>query len=103
MYVLGRVTHKGIPMPFEDIDLGLRLPRRGVSRRVLDGIVQGRPDCWVVVAREERDLEEWLQFEEQAVEAVPLRICTAVLENGDLILDDSQNDPADLLDWAELS
>ena len=90
-------------MLFEDMDLAQRLPQRCASRRILDGIVQGQPDCWVVVAREERDLEEWLQSEEQAVEAVPLRMCTAVLDNGDLILDGSGNDPAELLDWAELT
>jgi len=89
-------------MLFEETDLMYSLPRQNIRRRVLDGVVQGRPDCWVVVAREERDLEDWFQSEEQAVEAVPLRMCTAVLDNGDLILDDSESDGCELPDWPEL-
>ena len=90
-------------MLFEDMDLVHRLPLQKIGRRVLDGFVQGHPDCWVVVAREERDLEDWFQSEEQAVEVVPLRMCTAVLDNGNLILDDSDSTGRELLDWPELT
>ncbi len=89
-------------MLFEEMDLIHRLPRQKIGRRVLDGVVQGRLDCWVVVAREERDLEDWFQSEEQAVEVAPLCMCTAVLDNGNLILDDSDSDGSELLDWPEL-
>ncbi len=88
-------------MLFEEMDLIHRLPRQKIGRRVLDGFVQGHRDCWVVVAREERDLEDWFQSEEQAVEVAPLRMCTAVLDNGNLILDDSDPDGSELLDWPE--
>ncbi len=88
-------------MRFEEMDLIPSLPRQRIGRRVLDGIVQGHADCWVVVPREERDLEDWCQSEEQAVEVAPLRICTAVLDNGNLILDDSDSDRDELLDWPE--
>ncbi len=88
-------------MLFEKMDFVHGLPRQRIGRRVLDGFVQGRADCWVVVAREEQDLEDWMQSEEQAIEVAPLRICTAVLENGDLILDDIDPDGSELLDWPE--
>ena len=88
-------------MRFEEMDLIPRPPRQNIGRRVLNGLVQGHADCWVVVAREERDLEDWCQSEEQAVEVAPLRICTAVLDNGNLILDDSDSDGGELLDWPE--
>ena len=39
----------------------------------------------------------------QAVEVPPLRMCTAVLANGDLILDDSDPNSSELLDWPELT
>ena len=90
-------------MRFEEMELIPRLPRQKIGRRVLDGFVQGPADCWVVVAREEQDLEDWCQSEEQAVEVAPLRICTAVLDNGDLILDDSDSDGGELPDWPEQS
>ncbi len=88
-------------MRFEEMDLIPRLRRQTIGRRILDGFVQGHADCWVVVAREEGDLEDWLRSEEQAVEVAPLRICTAVLDNGILILDDSDSDRDELLDWPE--
>ena len=88
-------------MRFEEMDMIPRSPRPVTGRRVLDGFVQGRSDCWVVVAREERDIEEWCQSEEQAVAVAPLRICTAVLDNGDLILDGSDASGRELLDWPE--
>ncbi len=88
-------------MRFEEMDLIHRLPRQKIGQRVLDGFVQGPADCWVVVAREERDLEDWFQSEEQAVEVAPLRMCTAVLDNGNLILDDSDSDRSELLDWPD--
>ena len=88
-------------MLFEKMDFVHGLPRQRIGRRVLDGFVQGRADCWVVVAREEQDLEDWMQSEEQAIEVAPLRICTAVLENGDLILDDIDPDGSERLDWPE--
>jgi len=86
---------------FEEMDLTPRPPRRRISRRVLNGFVRGHAACWVVVAREERDLEDWCKSEQQAVEVAPLRICTAVLDNGNLILDDSDTDGRELLDWPE--
>ena len=86
---------------FEDMDLVHRLPLQKIGRPVLDGFVQGRADCWVVVAREERDLEDWMQSEEEAVEVAPLRFCTAVLDDGSLILDDRDSDRCELPDWPE--
>ncbi len=89
-------------MMFEEMDLIPRVSRRQTSHQFLNRLVQGPADCWVVVAREERDLEDWLQSEEQAVEVAPLRICTAVLDNGDLILDEIiESDPSELSDWPE--
>ena len=88
-------------MRFEEMDLIRRSPRQSIGRRPLNGFVQGHADCWVVVAREEQDLEDWCQSEEQAVEVAPLRICTAVLDNGNLILDDGNPDGGELLDWPE--
>ncbi len=88
-------------MRFEEMDLIPRSRRQTIGRRILDGFVQGHADCWVVVAREERDLEEWCQSEEQAVEVAPLRVCTAVLDNGDLILDGSDASGSGLLDRPE--
>ena len=73
-------------MLFEDLDPGRVPARQQIGSRVVGGTVEGQSDCWVVVAREERDLDDWLRSEEQAIEAAPLRMCRAVLDNGDLIL-----------------
>jgi hypothetical protein len=49
-------------------------------------LVRGIPDCWVVVARDEADLEAWIEAESLALEASPLRVCRAVLDDDLLIL-----------------
>jgi hypothetical protein len=66
-----------------------RTTRSRARRLVWDGYVRGHPDCWVVVARDEGDLAEWLQAEELALDAVPLRICRAILDDDNVILEDS--------------
>jgi hypothetical protein len=64
---------------------------------VWDGFVRGNPDCWVVVARDERDLVDWIRWEELALEAAPLRICRAILEDDVLVLEDSAVDDGEPL------
>jgi hypothetical protein len=54
---------------------------------VWGGFVRGNPDCWVVVARDEWELAEWCQSETFALEAAPLRICRAILDDGVLLLE----------------
>jgi hypothetical protein len=70
-----------------------RRSRHVTARRVWAGFVRGTPDCWVVVARDEYDLVEWFHAEEAALDASPLRICRAILDDGVLLLE-----PADLHD-----
>jgi len=77
-------------MQFERSDLGPRGSHSRVSGRVWDGFVRGNPDCWVVVPRDERELLEWEHCEELALEAAPLRICRAILDDGVLVLEDSE-------------
>jgi hypothetical protein len=50
----------------------------------------------VVVARDERDLAEWFQSEEVALDAAPLRICRAILDDDVLILEDSDLEDGEL-------
>jgi len=50
----------------------------------------------VVVARDERELADWFRAEELALEAAPLRICRAILDDGVLILEDSDLEDGDL-------
>jgi hypothetical protein len=76
-------------MQFERSDLEARPSPARVARRVWDGYVRGNPDCWVVVARDERDLIDWFRCEDLATEAAPLRICRAILDDGVLVLEDS--------------
>jgi hypothetical protein len=57
------------------------------ERLVWDGFVRGRPDCWVVVARDAWELAEWGRYEALALEAAPLRICRAILGDGVLLLE----------------
>ncbi len=65
------------------------------TRRVWDGWVKGLPDCWVVVPRDDADLIDWLESELAAVAEAPLRICRAIVDDGLLVLSDSDVD-ADL-------
>jgi len=76
-------------MQFERPDLDTRLDRSRTARRVWGGQVHGHPDCWVVVPRDEQDLLEWDHWEDVALEAAPLRICRAILDDGVLVLEDS--------------
>jgi hypothetical protein len=64
-----------------------------VTRRVWEGWVDGRPDCWVLVPRDEADLEEWLYSEASATEVVPLRVCRELSDDGRVVL--SGTDPGD--------
>jgi hypothetical protein len=75
-------------MLFVNSSRGVLANRTRDSRRVWDGTVRGVPDCWVVVARDESDLADWVECEERAVEAAPLRICSAIVEDGVLVLTD---------------
>jgi hypothetical protein len=50
----------------------------------------------VVVARDERELADWIRSEELALEATPLRICRAILDDDVLILEDSDLEDGDL-------
>lgn len=73
------------------------LPARSSGARLVwDGYVRGHPDCWVVVARDEWELADWFRSEEVALEAAPLRICRAILDDDVLILEDSDLDDGDL-------
>lgn len=67
------------------------------ARRVWAGLVRGIPDCWVVVARDDEDLYDWVHSEELAVEEAPLRICRAIVDDDLLVLADS-DDGATLTD-----
>ena len=63
------------------------------TRRVWDGWVAGRPACWLLVPKDEADLDEWLYSEASATEAVPLRVCREICEDGTVVL--SETDPGD--------
>lgn len=63
------------------------------TRRVWEGWVDGRPECWVLVPRDEADLEEWLYSEASATEVVPLRVCRELGGDGRVVL--SETDPGD--------
>lgn len=79
-------------MHFERADLDDRFVRNRAARRVWDGLVRGLPDCWVVVARDERDLAEWMECEMAAVDEAPLRICRAILDDDVLVLSPTDED-----------
>ena len=85
-------------MEFERPHLKGRSAHSGATRRVWNGHVRGNPDCWVVVARDERDLADWLLCEELALEASPLRICRAILDDDVLVLEDSDLDDHPIAD-----
>lgn len=63
------------------------------TRRVWEGLVDGRPECWLLVPRDEADLDEWLISEVTATEVAPLRVCREICEDGSVIL--SETDPCD--------
>jgi len=73
-----------------------RPARSTAARLVWDGYVRGHPDCWVVVARDERELAEWFRSEGLALDAAPLRICRAILDDDVLILEDSDLEDGEL-------
>lgn len=72
-----------------------RLPvlRGRATQRVWDGVVRGLPDCWVVVPRDDADLVDWLESELAAVDAAPLRICSAILDDDLLVLSETDDEP----------
>ncbi len=76
-------------MQFERSELCPRPSRTQTAPRVWSGTVHGQPDCWVVVARDDRDLMEWEHWEDLALEVAPLRICRAILDDGVLLLEES--------------
>lgn len=82
-------------MLFARSDRGTCTGRARDARRVWDGSVRGVPDYWVVVPHDERDLADWLESEAVAVEAAPLRICSAIVDDGVLVLTDREaSEPA---------
>lgn len=77
---------------FEEFEPDRRLPiQRPRARRVWDGRVRGNLEYWVVVARDEEDLGEWLLPEQEGVEMTSLRVCRAILENGELVLEEDDH------------
>ena len=85
-------------MLFERSQLTDRPLRSRSTRRVWDGLVRSIPDCWVVVARDDEDLVDWMHSVELAVEEAPLRICRAILDDDLLVLVDTDGDDEPLAD-----
>ena len=79
-------------MQYESFQSTERVPEVGTPRRVLDGLVRGIPDCWVMVPRDEYELIEWFRSEEVALESAPMRVCRAILDDGLLVLEELQVD-----------
>ena len=79
-------------MLFERPEANFPRIRGSATQRVWDGLVKGLPDCWVVVPRDDADLLDWLESELAAVDEVPLRICTAIVDDDVLVLSDSQDE-----------
>ena len=63
-----------------------RPARERNAGRVWEGTVHGVTDWWVVVARDERELEEWVVSEQEAVEVAPLRVCRAIVGDDSLVI-----------------
>ena len=61
------------------------------TRRVWEGRASGRPDCWLLVPKDDSDLDDWLCSEASATEVVPLRVCRELCTDGSLVL--SEADP----------
>lgn len=81
-------------MLFDETQRIDRPTRLTPARRVWDGYVRGIPDCWVVVARDEQDLFDWFECEEVALEAAPLRLCRAILDDDMLLIAGGELDQA---------
>ena len=64
--------------------------RRSRERGVVDALVVDERDLWAVVARHGERIEEWLHGS-GGEEVAPLRVCRTLLENGRVVLD--QTDP----------
>ena len=79
---------RGECMLFEDGDLLPRLPGPRTGWRTLDRILGDPPAGWVVVGRTEQDLWDWAECEDLAIVSSTLRICTAVLDDGSLVIRD---------------
>jgi len=75
-------------MQHESLRTSERRTETGIPRRVLDGLVRGLPDCWVMVPRDEYELFEWFRSEEVALESAPMRVCRTILDDGVLVLED---------------
>ena len=75
-------------MQYESFHPAERRTKTRTPRRVLEGLVRGIPDCWVVVPRDEYELIEWLRSEEVALESAPMRVCRTILDDGVLVLED---------------
>jgi len=56
------------------------------NRSIVDGLVTGGTDLWLVVAREGEQIEEWFHGE-TGIEVAPLRVCRWLGRDG-LVLDD---------------
>ena len=79
-------------MLFERPEASFPRIRGRATQRVWDGVVKGSPDHWVVVPRDDADLIDWLESELAAVDEVPLRICSAIVDDDLLVLSDSEGE-----------
>ncbi len=56
------------------------------TREVIDGLLVGDQEVWLIVARRGEDLSEWLEPPDGESEPAPLRICRAVLGDDTLVM-----------------
>jgi len=64
---------------------------RSDDQPIVDGLLLDNGEIWVVVARNEEDLDGWLD------DGLPLKLCRAVLDDDTLLLGESDPDRDSLL------
>ena len=64
-------------------------PATTESRGIVDGLVVGNRDVWVVVAPRGEDMADWLDGGDEIEGDAPLMVCRAVSEAGTVLLDDA--------------
>ncbi len=96
------MINRGVSMLIEDGDLVSHLSRKRTGSRLLDRILGDHPEGWVVVARAEQELWDWAECEELAIDSSTLRICTAVLDDGSVVIRDRVPEPDAVSDGPEL-
>ena len=77
-------------MLFEKKTAGKRYsPATDGPRGIVDGLVIGNRDVWVVVAPRGEDMADWLDGGDEIDGGGPLMVCRAVSEAGTVLLDDA--------------